>query len=92
MQSGQVDALHALGIKGKGIKVGIIDTGVDYRHPALGGGFGRGHKIAGGWSWIDDDGNAVNSSDPLSTCFGGAHGTHVSGRFYSAYGGNSTVY
>jgi hypothetical protein len=28
------------GITGKGIKVGILDTGVDYTHPALGGCFG----------------------------------------------------
>ncbi len=35
-----IDKLHAAGIKGKGMKVAIIDTGVDYRHPSLGGGFG----------------------------------------------------
>jgi len=28
---GGVDKLHKLGIKGKDIKIGIIDTGVDYR-------------------------------------------------------------
>ncbi len=43
-----VDQLHKLGIKGKGVKVGIVDTGVDYLHPALGGGFGEGFKVAGG--------------------------------------------
>ncbi len=56
------------GIKGKGMKVGIIDTGVDYRHPALGGGFGPGRKIAGGYAFTDDDGNAISSPDPLTTC------------------------
>lgn len=50
LQMGGVDKLHALGIKGKGIKIGIIDTGVDYRHPALGNGFGPGFKIAGGYA------------------------------------------
>ncbi|KAI2472861.1 subtilisin-like protein [Annulohypoxylon bovei var. microspora] len=74
-----VDKLHQLGIKGKGVKVGIIDTGVDYRHPALGGGVGPGFKIAGGWSWLADNGTAVESDDFLTTCYGGGHGTHVAG-------------
>jgi len=30
-----VDRVHALGIFGKGAKVGVIDTGVDYTHPAV---------------------------------------------------------
>lgn len=79
LQMGGVDKLHDLGIKGKGIKIGIVDTGVDYRHPALGGGFGPGHKIAGGYSYISDNGTSINSPDPLTTCYGGGHGTHVSG-------------
>jgi subtilisin family serine protease len=81
----QVDKVHALGIKGKGVKIGIIDTGVDYRHPSLGGGFGPGFKIAGGYSFVQDDFDgsvpAVESSDPLVTCVDGGHGTHVTGRF-----------
>jgi subtilisin family serine protease len=79
LQMGGVDKLHALGIKGKGVKIGIIDTGVDYRHPALGGGFGPGYKIIGGHSFINDNGTVANSPDPLAPCFGGAHGTHVAG-------------
>jgi hypothetical protein len=43
-----VDKLHALGIKGDGMKIRIVDRGVDYYHPSLGGGFGPGFKIAGG--------------------------------------------
>ncbi|KAI6082955.1 subtilisin-like protein [Hypoxylon rubiginosum] len=74
-----VDKLHQLGIKGKGVKIGIVDTGVDYRHPALGGGFGPDFKIAGGWSWLADNGTAVESDDFLTTCYGGGHGTHVAG-------------
>ncbi|KAJ7813632.1 hypothetical protein B0H13DRAFT_1912903 [Mycena leptocephala] len=30
-----VDKLHAMGITGKGIKIGILDTGTDYTHPFL---------------------------------------------------------
>ncbi|KAH7096447.1 subtilisin-like protease [Auriculariales sp. MPI-PUGE-AT-0066] len=78
-----VDKLHAKGIKGKGIKVGIIDTGVDYHHPSLGGGFGPGHLIAGGYDFVGDAYNGVNNTvlvpdaDPLDQCAG--HGTHVAG-------------
>ncbi len=31
------EAVHQLGITGKGMKVGIIDTGIDYTHSMLGG-------------------------------------------------------
>ena len=71
----KVDELHAKGIKGKGIKIAIIDSGVDYRHPALGGGFGPGYKIAFGYDFIE------KKPSPLVTCVDGGHGTHVSGKF-----------
>lgn len=76
-----VDKLHALGIRGKGMKIAFLDTGVDYRHPALGGGFGEGFKIAGGYSFINDAGELANSTDPFADCLFdvGGHGTHVSG-------------
>jgi hypothetical protein len=32
----------------------ISDSGVDYTHPALGGGFGPGHKIAQGYDFVGD--------------------------------------
>lgn len=43
---GHVDRLHAEGLTGNGTFVAIIDTGVDYLHPALGGCFGPGCKVA----------------------------------------------
>ena len=58
------------GTRGAGIKVAVIDSGVDYHHPALGGGIGAGFKVIGGWDFVDDD------ADPTDT-FG--HGTHVAG-------------
>ncbi|RDL35480.1 uncharacterized protein BP5553_07411 [Venustampulla echinocandica] len=79
LEMGGVDKLHRLGIKGNGMKIGIIDSGVDYRHPALGGGFGPGHKIAGGYAFTTDNGTLANTTDPLTTCVGGGHGTHVTG-------------
>ncbi|KAK0122871.1 hypothetical protein ONS96_009897 [Cadophora gregata f. sp. sojae] len=80
-----VDKAHAAGIKGKGIKVGIIDTGVDYRHPSLGGCFGEGCKIAFGYDFVGNDYNPdlgfppAESPDPLATCVTGGHGSHVAG-------------
>jgi hypothetical protein len=43
---GHVDKLHAEGLTGNGTFVAIIDTGIDYLHPALGGCFGPGCKVA----------------------------------------------
>ncbi|KAK2616739.1 hypothetical protein QQS21_000351 [Conoideocrella luteorostrata] len=37
----QVDKLRAKGITGKGVKIAVVDTGIDYKHPALGGCFGK---------------------------------------------------
>ncbi|KAF9526569.1 peptidase [Crepidotus variabilis] len=77
-----VDKVHKEGTSGKGIKIGIIDTGVDYTHPVLGAGFGPGHKIAGGYDFVGNAFNGKDSApmpddDPLDQCNG--HGTHVAG-------------
>lgn len=58
------------GVTGQGVRVGIVDTGIDYEHPALGGGFGPGHRVAGGWDFVNDD------PDPRDD---NGHGTHVAG-------------
>ncbi|QRW22547.1 pyrolysin [Rhizoctonia solani] len=79
-----VDKLHADGYFGKGITIGIIDTGIDYTHPALGGKFGPGNKVIGGYDFVGDaytgrDGTPAPApdDDPLDQCNG--HGTHVAG-------------
>lgn len=68
-------------ITGNNIKVGIIDTGVDYTHPALGGCFGPGCRVAYGYDFVGDDYNGMNmptpDADPMDNCNG--HGTHVTG-------------
>ncbi|KAJ7898396.1 subtilisin-like protease [Mycena leptocephala] len=73
-----VDKLHAKGITGKGIKIGILDTGTDYTHPFLGAGFGPGFKIAGGFDLVGDDYDGDNTpvpdTDPLDQCAG--HGSN----------------
>lgn len=49
-----------------------VESGVDYRHPGLGGCFGPGCKVVGGWDFIGDyavdPSEAVPDSDPLDTC------------------------
>ena len=57
-------------IDGKGMLIGIIDTGIDYNDSDLGGGFGPGYKVQGGYDFGDND------SDPMDL---EGHGTHVAG-------------
>ncbi|PVF96577.1 subtilisin-like protein [Serendipita vermifera] len=76
-----VDKVHAEGNFGQGVKIGIIDTGVDYTNPYLGGGFGPNFVVKGGYDFVGDAYDGSNSpvpdNDPLDTCYG--HGTHVAG-------------
>ncbi len=61
---------ETFGTQGEGIRVGIIDSGIDYRHQALGGGFGPGFKVAGGYDFVNNDGDPMDDN---------GHGTHVAG-------------
>jgi hypothetical protein len=66
---------NALGARqvynGAGAAIAIVDTGIDYRHPMLGGGGFPNSKVIGGY----DTGN--NDNDPLPV--GEAHGTCCAG-------------
>ncbi|BAL81672.1 S8 family serine peptidase [Caldisericum exile] len=57
-------------VDGTGIVIAIIDTGVDYTHPDLGGGFGPNYKVIGGYDFGDKDPDPMDSN---------GHGTHVAG-------------
>ncbi|GGT44484.1 S8 family serine peptidase [Streptomyces atratus] len=57
-------------VTGKGTTVAILDSGVDYTHPDLGGGLGKGHKVVGGHDFVNGD------EDPKDD---NGHGTHVAG-------------
>jgi subtilisin family serine protease len=77
-----VDQLHAKGFSGKGIKIGIVDSGIDYKHPALGGCFGQGCLVSFGYDFVGDSFEDSTSTpqpddDPLAQCNG--HETHVAG-------------
>ena len=66
-------------ITGRGQSVAILDTGVDYNHPALGGGWGR--TVIGGYDFVNND------SDPMDQT---GHGTMVAGMIAArqfTYGG-----
>lgn len=86
-------AQNTLGYKGTGIKVAVMDTGIDIDHPDFGGNGSNGStafptaRIAYGYDFVGDSFNADSSSpsyNPVATpdnnpddC--GGHGTHVAG-------------
>lgn len=80
-------AQSELGYTGAGVKVAVMDTGIDYDHPDLGGCFGPGCRVVTGWDFVGDAFNADPSSpsynpvpnpDPYPDDCNG-HGTHVAG-------------
>jgi subtilisin family serine protease len=79
-------AQNELGLTGEGVKVAVMDTGIDIDHPDLGGPGFPNDRVVAGYDLVGDDYNA-NSSDPdrrvphpdavPDDCQG--HGTHVAG-------------
>ncbi|MEH7451180.1 S8 family serine peptidase [Gottfriedia acidiceleris] len=79
-----LDRLHAEGFTGKGIKVGILDTGMDYNHPDLKDAY------KGGYDFVNNDNDPMETTNADWVKAGkpgsqnGAdyyteHGTHVAG-------------
>jgi subtilisin family serine protease len=68
-------------VMGTGMVVAVIDTGVDYHHPDLGGGIGPSYKVIGGYDFVNSD------SDPMDD---NGHGTHCAG-IVAANGGLTGV-
>ncbi|BGP48624.1 hypothetical protein JCM10450v2_004500 [Rhodotorula kratochvilovae] len=76
-----IDAMHNSGFLGRGVKIAILDAGVDYTNPILGGCFGPGCHISFGYDFVGDNYNGDNTpvpdSDPFASCTD--HGTHITG-------------
>src|SRR5690606_20176595 len=47
--------LHSKGTRGKDILIAVVDSGIDYTHPALGGCLGPGCKVVGGYDFSGDE-------------------------------------
>lgn len=78
----RADRVHDdLGFTGHGVIVAIIDTGIDYTHPDLGGCLGPSCKVADGYDFVNDD------LDPMDD---NGHGTHLAG-IVAANGGVTGV-
>lgn len=90
-----VDKLREEGITGKGIKVGVLDTGIDYNHPDL-----KENYRAGGYDYVNNDDDPMETTyedwsksgeaekDDWGNHYYTSHGTHVSGTI-GANGKNS---
>jgi len=61
------------GLDGSGQTVAVIDSGIAWDHIALGGGYGPGYRVVGGWDFAEND------ADPYDDGPAGYHGTHVAG-------------
>lgn len=90
----KIDQLHQEGYTGKGVKIAVLDTGIDYNHPDL--------KDAyhGGYDFVNND------NDPMETTYADwinagkpgnvanyvtSHGTHVAGTI-AGQGKNNSEY
>jgi minor extracellular serine protease Vpr len=56
---------NTLGYTGAGVRVAVMDSGIDYHHPDLGGCFGEGCRVATGWDFVGDAYNPEASAGSL---------------------------
>ncbi len=64
--------VNSMGMNGDGQVIAVIDTGVDYTHPDLGGCFGPDCRVIEGYDFVNND------SDPMDDSVD-SHGTHIAG-------------
>lgn len=63
--------------RGTGYTVAVLDSGIDYNHPDLGGGWGK--RVIAGYDFVNND------TDPMDDY---GHGTHIAG----IIGGSGATY
>lgn len=99
-----IDKVWEIGNKGKGIKVGVLDTGIDYNHPDLKDIYKGGRNYANGSDYLStraaDDPYETAPSDRPSNLpevnsngseYYTTHGTHVAGTIAAQNNGNYGV-
>jgi len=62
--------MHESDLNDERVVVALIDTGIDYTNPSLGGGFGPTFKVIGGEDLLTGSGDPIDSD---------GHGTHIAG-------------
>ncbi len=70
------DVVHQSGTNGSGVKVAILDTGIDYTHPDLAS------IYAGGYDFVNGDTSPMDDN---------GHGTHVAGTIAAVYNGTGVA-
>lgn len=78
---------HDASLLGTGVKIAILDTGIDYNHLQLSKAFQTDNK---GISFVQDVNGVVSNPDPMDDSSNG-HGTHVAGIIAAAMDGTGTV-
>ncbi len=73
-------SVHAENIKGAGVKVAVLDTGIDYNHPDLDASY------KGGINLVDD----AQPDNPFDDSWN-SHGTHVAGVIAAELNGSGVV-
>ena len=74
-------AAWAAGLTGAGVKVGIIDGGIDYANSQL--------NVVGGYNFPTSDPTPAGYMDDIGACDG--HGTHIAGTVGARQDGQSVV-
>ncbi|GAN05308.1 subtilisin-like protease [Mucor ambiguus] len=68
------DIHQQLGIQGQNVLIGVLDSGIDYNHPALGKGFGPGYKVKAGKNLVEPSNDekfgieSLGEDDPFDPC------------------------
>ncbi|MDZ4389470.1 MAG: S8 family serine peptidase, partial [Gemmatimonadales bacterium] len=74
-------AAWSAGVTGAGVKVGIMDSGIDIAHPDLG--------VSGGFDFTTSSASPTAYDDNIGICNG--HGTHVAGIVAARQNGSGVV-